>query len=280
MWIALAIHFSITPWLYFFFLFPSRVLTLCRLSPILDFYALPFFPNTGFCLYAAFPLHWVLFFLPSLPYIRFWVSAILSNIGFWLCSLSLILGFVFCRLSPLLGFVFLPFFPTAALGFDFLLFFPNTGFCLHAVFHLQWVLSLCRLSLTLSFVSILFYSLFCSLKQCIITKHLLAAATGLIWDECIELPVASTAILLRYLCLFLSLGCYQTNAFQKKKQNQVTSYATRPDTRQSSRGRLGRSSNAKTARNSKCDRPTSDTASSRVACPRLKMKLLLLLVWK
>ena len=31
----------------------------------------------------------------------------------------------------------------------------------------------------------------------------------------------------------------------------VVSYKTRPDTRQSSRGRLGRSSNAKTARNSK-----------------------------
>ena len=47
---------------------------------------------------------------------------------------------------------------------------------------------------------------------------------------------------------------------------------TRPDTRQSSRGWLGRSSNAKTAQNSKMwrtDRPT-DMARCRVACPRLK----------
>ena len=61
---------------------------------------------------------------------------------------------------------------------------------------------------------------------------------------------------------------------------------TRPDTRQSSRGRLGRSSNAKTALNSKkvtlpTDLPTyrptdlpTDTAMCRVACPRLKKHVL------
>ena len=53
---------------------------------------------------------------------------------------------------------------------------------------------------------------------------------------------------------------------------------TRPDTRQYSRGPLGRSHNAKTARNltifwtyRRTDLPT-DTASSRVACPRLKIE--------
>ena len=56
---------------------------------------------------------------------------------------------------------------------------------------------------------------------------------------------------------------------------------TRPNTRQSSRGWLGRSSNAKTAQNSKMwrtdgrtDRHTdlpTDTARCRVACPRLKI---------
>ena len=53
---------------------------------------------------------------------------------------------------------------------------------------------------------------------------------------------------------------------------------TRPNTRQSSRGRLGRSSNAKIARNSemlptyrRTDGPT-DTARCRVACPRLKKR--------
>ena len=51
---------------------------------------------------------------------------------------------------------------------------------------------------------------------------------------------------------------------------------TRLDTRQSSRGRLGRSRNAKTARNLKMwptDLPTdlpTDTARSRVACQRLE----------
>ena len=51
---------------------------------------------------------------------------------------------------------------------------------------------------------------------------------------------------------------------------------TRPDTRQSSRGRLGRSGNAKTARRSTkfvtyrpTNRPTN-TTRCRVACPRLK----------
>ena len=45
---------------------------------------------------------------------------------------------------------------------------------------------------------------------------------------------------------------------------------TRPDTRQSSRGRLGRSSNAKTVHNYRIsDRPT-DTSRCRVACQRLK----------
>ena len=47
---------------------------------------------------------------------------------------------------------------------------------------------------------------------------------------------------------------------------------TRLDTRQVSRGRLGRSGNAKTARNSTkfvTDLPT-DTARCRVACPQLK----------
>ena len=45
------------------------------------------------------------------------------------------------------------------------------------------------------------------------------------------------------------------------------------DTRQSSRGRLGRSSNAKTARNFRniCDGLT-DTVRRRVACPRLKTR--------
>ena len=57
---------------------------------------------------------------------------------------------------------------------------------------------------------------------------------------------------------------------------------TRPDTRQDSRGGLGRSSNEKTARNSKMwridgptDGPTdlpTDTARRRVACPRLKRR--------
>ena len=53
-------------------------------------------------------------------------------------------------------------------------------------------------------------------------------------------------------------------------------HLTRPDTRQDSRGRLGRGRNEKTARNSKIfwtyrrtDLPT-DTARCRVACPRLK----------
>ena len=50
------------------------------------------------------------------------------------------------------------------------------------------------------------------------------------------------------------------------------------DTRQDSRGRLGRSSNAKPARNSKMLRrdgrtdPTTDTVRCRVACPRLKTR--------
>ena len=58
--------------------------------------------------------------------------------------------------------------------------------------------------------------------------------------------------------------------------NEGIEYKTRPDTRQSSCGRLSRSSNAKTARNSKMwptDRPTdllTDTAGWRVACPQRK----------
>ena len=49
--------------------------------------------------------------------------------------------------------------------------------------------------------------------------------------------------------------------------------ATRPDTQQDSRRRLGRGRNAKTARNSEIfvtDIPT-DMARCRVACPRLKI---------
>ena len=54
-------------------------------------------------------------------------------------------------------------------------------------------------------------------------------------------------------------------------------WKTRPDTRQSSRGRLGRSSNAKTARNFRniSLRPTdvpTNTVRCRVACPRLKIE--------
>ena len=54
----------------------------------------------------------------------------------------------------------------------------------------------------------------------------------------------------------------------------MISSKTRPDTRQSSRGWLGRSNNAKNARNLKMlptDLPT-DTERCRVACPRLKTK--------
>ena len=50
-------------------------------------------------------------------------------------------------------------------------------------------------------------------------------------------------------------------------------HKTRPDTRQDSRGRLGRGRNAKTARNSEIFVTyfRTDTARCRVACPRLKI---------
>ena len=69
----------------------------------------------------------------------------------------------------------------------------------------------------------------------------------------------------------------ETHTKRKRKEGKDKK-KTRPDTRQSSRGRLGRSSNAKTARNSKMlrtDRPTdlpTDMARCRVACPRLKIR--------
>ena len=59
---------------------------------------------------------------------------------------------------------------------------------------------------------------------------------------------------------------------KKERQKRRKKKKTRPDTRQFRRGRFGRSSNVKTARNSKMlrtDGPT-DTARCRVACPRLK----------
>ena len=65
----------------------------------------------------------------------------------------------------------------------------------------------------------------------------------------------------------------------KTNTNIVINMKTRPDTRQYSRGRLGRGCNAKTARNSKIfrtDLPTyrpTNMARCRVACPRLKIAL-------
>ena len=79
--------------------------------------------------------------------------------------------------------------------------------------------------------------------------------------------------------VFTSLKILQFFQCQKKEQLKET----RPDTWQSSHGWMGRSSYAKTARNSKrlCDRWTNgltdqptDTARCRVACPRLKTKWL------
>ena len=82
--------------------------------------------------------------------------------------------------------------------------------------------------------------------------------------------------------------CTQMYTFLPYKfQNQPYKIKTRPDTRQTSRGRLGRSSSAKTTRNSKLwrmdgrtdgrtdgrmDLPT-DMARCRVACPRLKIHI-------
>ena len=68
-------------------------------------------------------------------------------------------------------------------------------------------------------------------------------------------------------------------ALPKKEEKKMRERKkTRPDTRQSNRGRLGRSCNAEAASNSKMlqdgtiDRPTN-TARFTVACPQLKMTM-------
>ena len=69
-----------------------------------------------------------------------------------------------------------------------------------------------------------------------------------------------------FVCLYSPFESHCSEKTKRKKKEK-----TRPDTRQSSCGRFGRSSHAKTARNQKM-LPTdgaTETARCRITCPRL-----------